>query len=281
MAYGVVVTRVPGGRGRTPILGDTGRRKGRGDGVPRLGAREVVRVLLPAALPFVVFDGHPPREAGGVAVHGRREARDRDDGDDDQRVAARLRLRDERCLWNRARVWASSLDELRLGSRAGSSSGMGWRTAMLGFSFRGSRVSVFLRALVRRLYSATARRALSAVRAGSGSVKMLNAESTICRSAKTTARESSGVKRTALERCIATPAQIAPRRQRRPSRTAITMARPPLAPARLRDPDGYVATRERSVPIFEFRSLWGRHVDFAESVHLCARIIALTVCWPL
>ena len=33
---------------------------GRGDGVPRLGAREVVRVLLPAALPFVVFDGHPP-----------------------------------------------------------------------------------------------------------------------------------------------------------------------------------------------------------------------------
>ena len=41
-----------------------------------LGAREVVRVLLPAALPFVVFDGHPPREAGGVAVHGRREARD-------------------------------------------------------------------------------------------------------------------------------------------------------------------------------------------------------------
>ena len=152
---------------------------------------------------------------------------------------------------------------------------------MLGFSFRGSRVSVFLRALVRRLYSATARRSLSAVRAGSGSVKMLNAESTICRSAKTTARESSGVKRTALERCIATPAQIAPRRQRRPSRTAITMARPPLAPARLRDPDGYVATRERSVPIFEFRSLWGRHVDFAESVHLCARIIALTACWPL
>ena len=41
---------------------------GRGDGVPRLGAREVVRVLLPAALPFVVFDGHPPRETGGVAV---------------------------------------------------------------------------------------------------------------------------------------------------------------------------------------------------------------------
>ncbi len=34
----------------------------------RLGAREVVRVLLPAALPFVVFDGHPPRETGGVAV---------------------------------------------------------------------------------------------------------------------------------------------------------------------------------------------------------------------
>ena len=71
---------------------------------------------------------------------------------------------------------------------------------MLGFSFRGSRVSVFLRALVRRLYSATARRSLSAVRAGSGSVKMLNAESTICRSAKTTARESSGVKRTVVER---------------------------------------------------------------------------------
>ena len=41
---------------------------GRGDGVRGLGAREVVRVLLPAALPFVVFDGHPPRETGGVAV---------------------------------------------------------------------------------------------------------------------------------------------------------------------------------------------------------------------
>ena len=86
-----------------------------------LGAREVVRVLLPAALPFVVFDGHPPRETGGVAV----QARDRDDGDDDQRVAARLRLRDERCLWNRARVWASSLDVLGLGSRACSPCGMG------------------------------------------------------------------------------------------------------------------------------------------------------------
>ena len=34
-----------------------------------LGAREVVRVLLEAALPFVVEDGHPPREvAGGVSA---------------------------------------------------------------------------------------------------------------------------------------------------------------------------------------------------------------------
>ena len=55
--------------GGPPYLATPDVGLGRGDGVPRLGAREVVRVLLPAALPFVVFDGHPPREARGVAVH--------------------------------------------------------------------------------------------------------------------------------------------------------------------------------------------------------------------
>ncbi len=65
------------------------------------------------------------RREPGAGRREAREARDRDDGDDDQRVAARLRLRDERCLWNRARVWASSLDDLGLGSRACSPCGMG------------------------------------------------------------------------------------------------------------------------------------------------------------
>ena len=49
--------------GGPPYLATPDVGLGRGDGVPRLGAREVVRVLLPAALPFVgVEDRHPPRE---------------------------------------------------------------------------------------------------------------------------------------------------------------------------------------------------------------------------
>ena len=63
---------------------------------------------------------------------GRREARDRDDGDDNQRVAAcRCRLRDERRLRIERVSWASSLDDLGLGSRACSASGIGLVTAML------------------------------------------------------------------------------------------------------------------------------------------------------
>ena len=54
---------------RRPSLATPDFGLGRGDGVPHLGAREVVRVLLEAALPFVVEDGHPPREvAGGLSA---------------------------------------------------------------------------------------------------------------------------------------------------------------------------------------------------------------------
>ena len=54
---------------RRPSLATPDFGLGRGDGVPRLGAREVVRVLLPAVLLVArVEDGHPPRETGGVAV---------------------------------------------------------------------------------------------------------------------------------------------------------------------------------------------------------------------
>ena len=47
------------------------------------------------------------------------------------------------------RPQAFVLDENGLGARACSSSGMGWRTPMLGFTFRGSRVSGFLSARVK------------------------------------------------------------------------------------------------------------------------------------
>ena len=54
--------------GSPPSLATPDFGLGRGDGVPRLGAREVVRVLLPAVF-LGVLDGHPPREmAGGVSA---------------------------------------------------------------------------------------------------------------------------------------------------------------------------------------------------------------------
>ena len=49
---------------RRPSLATPDFGLGRGDGVPRLGAREVVRVLLPA-VSLNVEDGHPPREVAG------------------------------------------------------------------------------------------------------------------------------------------------------------------------------------------------------------------------
>ena len=51
---------------RRPSLATPDFGLGRGDGVPRLGAREVVRVLLPAVF-LGVEDGHPPRETGTSA----------------------------------------------------------------------------------------------------------------------------------------------------------------------------------------------------------------------
>ena len=74
----------------------------------------------------------------------------------------RRRLRDERRGLRRFGATAKQasraldLDENGLGSRA-CRSGMGLRTAMLGF-LSGARVSEFLRARVKRRYSATARR---------------------------------------------------------------------------------------------------------------------------
>ena len=71
---------------------------------------------------------------------------------------------------------ALDLDENGLGSRA-CCSGMGSRrTAMLGFTFRGSRVSEFLSVRVKRLYSATARRSFSVVRARACELWLENAE---------------------------------------------------------------------------------------------------------
>ena len=90
-----------------------------------LGAREVVRVLLPAALPFVVFDGHPPRKPAIATTATTTSALLRVDFGFATRGAC-----GHEC------VWASSLDDLGLGSRARSSSGMGLRTAMLDFNLR-------------------------------------------------------------------------------------------------------------------------------------------------
>ena len=92
------------------------------------------------------------------------------------------------------------------GARA-CSSGMGSRrTAMLGFTFRGSRVSEFLSRRAKgftRLLLVDLARSYARGRASfNGSVKMLKAESTICPSERLV-RDSSVVKGTALRRHVA------------------------------------------------------------------------------
>ena len=100
---------------------------------PRATLRETARLPRRGRVAHV----RRRRDRGDRRGHldaGRREARDRDDGDDDQRVAARrCRFRDERRLRASA-CWASSPDDFRTRARAGSSSGMGLRTAMLIFT---------------------------------------------------------------------------------------------------------------------------------------------------
>ena len=90
------------------------------------------------------------------------------------------------------------------------------------------------------------------------------------------------MQRTALERSVAVFGVNCASAVAAPVAAAMSMARPPLAPARLRAPGGYVATRERSVPIFELRSptcrLW--RVYIRARAHKCIDTIMLAISTP-